>query len=281
MSAAHYENFPVASFLLPHATREAVVAIYRFAREADDIADEGDATPADRVAELDRFERALDAIAAGQRPTEAPFASLADAIARHSLPVPLFRDLLSAFRQDVTTHRYPTFAALLDYCRRSANPIGRLLLHLYRRNAPANVACSDAICSALQLVNFWQDIGGDWDKGRIYLPQEDLARFGVAEAQIAEGRCDERWRALLAFETARARALLDSGRPLVRALPWRAGLELSGVLAGGARILDRIDACRGDVFRHRPQLRRIDWTYVAWRALFPLRVQRDRPGANS
>ena len=281
MSAAHYENFPVASFLLPHATREAVVAIYRFAREADDIADEGDATPADRLAQLDRFERALDAIVAGQRPTEAPFASLADAIARHSLPVPLFRDLLSAFRQDVTTHRYPTFAALLDYCRRSANPIGRLLLHLYRRNAPANVACSDAICSALQLVNFWQDIGGDWDKGRVYLPQEDLARFGVAEAQIAEGRCDERWRALLAFETARARTLLDSGRPLVRALPWRAGLELSGVLAGGHRILDRIDACRGDVFRHRPQLRRIDWTYVAWRALFPLRVQRDRPGANS
>jgi squalene synthase HpnC len=281
VSAAHYENFPVASFLLPHATREAVLAIYRFAREADDIADEGAARPVDRLAELDRFERALDAIAAGRTPTEPPFASLADAIARHSLPLPLFRDLLSAFRQDVTTHRYPTFAALREYCRRSANPIGRLLLHLYRRDAPANVACSDAICSALQLVNFWQDIGGDWDRGRVYLPQEDLARFGVAEAQIAEGRCDERWRALLAFETARARALLDSGRPLVRALPWRSGLELSGVLAGGHRILDRIDACRGDVFRHRPQLRRIDWTYVAWRALFPLRVQRNRPGANS
>jgi len=276
VSAAHYENFPVASFLLPRATRQAVLAIYRFARAADDIADEGGKTPAERLADLGAFERALDGIAAGRRPTDAPFASLADAIARHALPVPLFRDLLSAFRQDVTIHRYPTIAALLDYCRRSANPSGRLLLHLYRRDTPENVSHSDAICSALQLVNFWQDVAVDWKKGRVYLPQEDLARFAVVEAQIRENRCDERWRALMAFETARARAMLESGRPLVRALPCRAGLELAGVIAGGHRILDRIDAVHGDVFRHRPQLRRIDWPVVAWRALVsrPAHLQR-------
>jgi squalene synthase HpnC len=269
VSAAHYENFPVASFLLPRATRAAVLAIYHFARAADDIADEGDASPAERLAALDRYDQALDAIATGRRPTDAPFADLADAIARHALPLALFRGLLSAFRQDVTTHRYSTFSTLLDYCRRSANPIGRLLLHLHRRDTPENGTSSDAICSALQLVNFWQDVAVDWSKGRMYLPQEDLARFGVAETQIAENRCDDKWRALMAFETARARAMLESGRPLVQALPWRAGLELAGVLAGANRILDRIDAVDGDVFRHRPQLRRIDWPVVAWRALVP------------
>jgi squalene synthase HpnC len=274
VSAAHYENFPVASFLLPNAMRDAVLAIYRFARAADDIADEGDATPAQRLAALDRFDHSLDAIAIGRPPPDADFASLALAIDRHSLPIPLFRDLLSAFRQDVTTARYATCAALFDYCRRSANPIGRLLLHLHRRNSPDNVVRSDAICTALQLVNFWQDVALDCKKGRVYLPQEDLRRFAVTEAQIAEGRCDEGWRSLMAFQTARARALLESGRPLVRSLPWRFALELSGVLAGGHRILDRIEAANGDVFRHRPQLGRKDWALVAWRALAPPRRYR-------
>jgi squalene synthase HpnC len=274
VSAGHYENFPVASFLLPRPIRDAVLAIYRFARAADDIADEGNATSAERLAAMDRFAGALDTIRDGQRPTEAPFAKLADAIARHGLPIAPFHDLLSAFRQDVTTHRYSTFDMLLDYCRRSANPIGRFLLQLHRRDTPANATHSDAICTALQLVNFWQDIADDWNRGRLYLPQEDLARFGVAEAQIAEGRCDGRWRALMAFETARARTLLESGRPLVHVLPWRAGLELSGVLAGGHRVLDRIDACRGDVFRRRPKLGRLDWALVACHALVPPRRYR-------
>ena len=277
MSAAHYENFPVASFLLPRDARAAVLAIYRFARAADDIADEGDAAPAERLAALDRFDAALDEIVAGRVPAEAPFAELAAAVDKHALPVPLFRDLLSAFRQDVTIHRYPTWSALLDYCSRSANPIGRLLLRLYRRDNTGNATMSDAICSALQLVNFWQDIANDWRNGRVYLPQEDLARFGVTEAQIAASRCDDAWRALVAFETARARALLESGRPLVRSLPWRAALELSGVLAGGHRILDRIDAVDGDVFRHRPRLGRGDWALVACDALVPPRRSRVAP----
>jgi squalene synthase HpnC len=274
VSVAHYENFPVASFLVPRALRPAVVAIYRFAREADDLADEGDAPSASRLAALDRYERALDAIAAGNPPAKAPFAQLATAISRHALPIDLLRDLLSAFRQDVTTPRYATYADLLDYCRRSANPIGRLLMHLYRTASADNLAGADAICSALQLVNFWQDVALDWSKGRVYLPQEDLVAFGVGDAHIADGRCDDAWRSLMAFEIRRTRMLLESGRPLVRRLPWRLALELSGVLAGGHRILDGIEAAKADVFRHRPSLTRGDWAFVAANALFPPRRHR-------
>ncbi len=274
VSVAHYENFPVASFLLPRALRPAVVAIYRFARAADDIADEGNVPPAARLAALDRYRRALDAIADGHPPAEAPFAELAAAIAAFDLPLAPFAALLSAFRQDVTTHRYSTYADVLDYCRRSANPIGRLLLHLYRVTAPELQERSDAICTALQLVNFWQDIAIDWRIGRVYLPREDLSRFGVDEMQIADARCDEAWRMLLEFETARTRALLESGRSLALALPWRLALELRGVLAGALRILDGIDAVAGDVFRHRPQIKRADWVIVAWRAMLPSRPRR-------
>ena len=271
MPAGHYENFPVASLLLPRRLRPAVLAIYRFARGADDIADEGDASPSVRLAGLATYERALDAIAAGAPPEDPPYPELAAAIRRHALPLAPFRDLLSAFRQDVTTTRYPTFAALTDYCRRSANPVGRLLLQLYEAATPANLAWSDAVCTALQLINFWQDIAIDWGKGRVYLPQDDLARFGVPEEQIAASRVDDRWRHLLAFESARARLLLESGRPLTRVLPWRLALELGGVLAGGHRILDAIDAAEGDVFRHRPRLQRADWAIVALHALLPAR----------
>jgi squalene synthase HpnC len=265
----HYENFPVASKLVPARLRGAVVAIYRFARAADDIADEGDATPAERIAALDRYDAALAAIERGESPTPAPFPELAAAIRTHSLPVPPLHDLLSAFRQDVTTTRYATYADLADYCRRSANPVGRLLLALYHAETAGNLAASDAVCTGLQLTNFWQDVALDWAKGRVYLPQEDLARFGVTEADIAGGNVDPRWRELLAFQTARARALLVAGRPLTRALPLRLGLELAAVIAGGRRILDRIDAVGGDVFRRRPTLGALDWCRVGFRALVP------------
>jgi squalene synthase HpnC len=274
VSVAHYENFPVASWLVPKGLRPAVAAIYRFARTADDFADEGDLAPGARLAALDRYERALGAIEAGAPPAEPPFPELAAAIARHSLSLAPLRDLLSAFRQDVLTTRYATFDDLLDYCRRSANPIGRLMLRLYAAESPVNCGASDSICTALQLINFWQDIAVDWQKGRVYLPGADLARFGVTEGHIAAARCDDAWRALLAFESSRARAMLESGRPLTRALPWRLGLELSGVIAGGHRILDGIDATGGDVFRRRPKLSRTDWALVARDAVFPPRRHR-------
>jgi squalene synthase HpnC len=265
----HYENFPVASRLVPARFRSAVVAIYRFARAADDIADEGDAPPDARLASLAAFDDALDAIERGETPDRAPFPEVAAAVRRHSLPLAPFRDLVSAFRQDVTTTRYPRYADLRDYCRRSADPVGRLLLALYARESPDNFAASDSICTGLQLANHWQDVASDWQRGRIYVPLEDLARFGVPEAQLGERRVDARWRALMAFETARARDLLNAGRPLTRALPLRVGLELSAVIAGGMRILDRIDAVGGDVFDRRPVLGPRDWLAVGFRALVP------------
>lgn len=272
MSVGHYENFPVASILVPTRLRPAVVAIYRFARAADDLADEGDASADARVAALDAFDAQLDRIERGETPTEPPFPALALAIREHGLPLAPFHDLVSAFRQDVTVTRYANFGEVLDYCRRSANPVGRLLLALYRTQTPANLETSDAVCTGLQLTNFWQDIAIDWQKNRVYLPQDDLYHFGVCETQIAEARVDDRWRALLDFEVARARSLLQAGRPLTRALPWRLGLELSAIISGGLRILDRIDAVGGDVFARRPVLATGDWLVVAWRALFPAKA---------
>jgi len=269
MAVNHYENFPVASFLVPAHLRGAVVAIYRFARAADDIADEGEASPGERLAALDTFGHALDAIGRGETPSLAPFPDLAEAIRRHGLPLAPLHDLLSAFRQDVTTTRYADAAALLDYCARSANPVGRLMLALYGTTGTANERASDAICTGLQLTNFWQDVAVDWAKGRVYLPREDLAHFRVSEAQIAAGRADANWRALMAHETARARALLDAGRPLLGALPLRLRLEIAGVIAGGRRVLARIDRVGGDVFGQRPVLGPVDWVAVAFRAVFP------------
>ena len=268
----HYENFPVASWLLPARLRPPIEAIYAFARGADDIADEGEAPDAERLRGLERYRDALDRIERGETPAEAPFARLAAAVREYGLPVPLLRDLLDAFAQDVTKKRYATYAELLDYSRRSANPIGRLVLHCFEATGPRPGAGfsrehSDAICSALQFINFWQDVAVDWDKGRVYLPQEDLERFGVSERQIAEQRTDGNWRALMAFQCARSRALLMSGRPLARALPGRLGLEIRATLHGGARILDKIEAAAGDVFRHRPVLRTGDWAGILAKAV--------------
>ena len=265
---AHYENFPVASWLAPAALRPAIVAIYHFARAADDIADEGSAEPTQRLAQLDHYEAMLDRIAKGDRPDEPPFASLTDAVRDHALPLAPFRDLLSAFRQDVLKTRYADFSELLAYCARSANPIGRLLLHLYRIDDDERHRQADAICSGLQLANFWQDVAIDWNKGRVYLPKDDMIRFNVTEQQIADGRCDERWRALIAFEVQRTRAMLESGRALAQALPLRPRLELKMVVAGGLRILRSIEAVDGDVFRHRPVLSRGDWAAMSAAALF-------------
>lgn len=264
MGVDHYENFPVASLLLPAPMRPAVRAIYRFARTADDIADEGDDPPSLRLQGLEALDGELNRIERGE-PGDWP--DLALAIREHGLALQPFRNLLSAFAQDVTTTRYRGFDALRDYCRRSADPIGRLLLALYRRSEPDLLARSDAICTGLQLTNFWQDVPIDWKKGRVYIPLEDLERFGIAEQQIGRGECDERWRAMMAFEVARARRLLLDGAPLATALGGRIGLELRLVVQGGLRILERIDAVRGDVFARRPTLSARDWPLLGWRAL--------------
>jgi squalene synthase HpnC len=268
MPVDHYENFPVASLLLPAHLREPIEVIYAFARSADDFADEGDLPDAERLALLNAYKDELRKIERGDKDLEPLFANVARIVKAHDLPLQLFQDLLDAFSQDVVKKRYATFAEVMDYCRRSANPIGRLLVHLNRRATPENLAYSDSICSALQLINFWQDVEIDWAKDRVYLPQEDLARFGVTEDDIAKRADCPAWRDLMAFQCKRAREMLESGRPLTRALPGRMGLELRLVLAGGNMILNKIDAADGDVFRHRPVLRKWDWIRMAPGALF-------------
>ncbi|MEW6313165.1 MAG: squalene synthase HpnC [Pseudomonadota bacterium] len=266
MAVDHYENFPVASVLLPRRLRAPVAAIYRFARAADDCADEGDLPPQQRLALLDGFRAGLDDIAAGRSPKEELFKQLSANIGAHGLPLEPFYHLLDAFRQDVVKQRYASFAEVMDYCRRSADPVGRLLLHLYHATDEENFKRADAICSALQLINFWQDVAVDYAKNRIYLPQDDMVRFGVDEAQIARGDAGGNWWPLMAFQIERTRTLMNSGAPLGRTLKGRIGLELRMIVAGGNRILDKIEQCRGDVFNRRPVLRTPDWGRMLWRA---------------
>ena len=267
MPVDHYENFPVASFLLPRRLVPAVEAIYAFARSADDIADEGDATPAERLDALGRYEQALGAIARGESQPDPLFARLHGVIVQYRLPLQPFLDLLSAFKQDVGTKRYQQFEQLLDYCRRSANPVGLLMLTLYGAADAHNVTQSDAICSSLQLINFLQDVAIDREKDRIYLPLADLQSFDIKPEQLDCADVGPAWRSLMAFEIKRARALMLSGAPLAKRLPGRIGWELRLVVQGGLRILELIEAAQYDVFRHRPVLSGIDWLVIGWRAL--------------
>ena len=263
----HYENFPVASWILPRRYRTPVRLIYAFARLADDIADEGDASEDLRLAQLAELQRELDRIQSGQAPTQPPFAQLAEVIGEYSLPIEPFRDLLSAFAQDVTKKRYADFGEVMDYCRRSANPIGRLLLHLYRETAPRSLALSDGICASLQIINFLQDIEIDYRKGRIYLPQDEMDRYGIGERQIAERDTGGLWSVFMHHQVERARRMLQAGAPLARVLKGRVGMELRMIVLGGERILKKLHEAGGDVFRHRPTLDRRDWIYMAVRAL--------------
>jgi squalene synthase HpnC len=282
VSVDHYENFPVASWLCPRELRPAITAIYRFARTADDIADEGDATPEARLADLAAFRADLLAVAAGAAPSPRwpqVFDALAAAIARHGLPTALLADLLDAFSADAVQSRYADRAGLLDYCRRSANPIGRLLLHLYGIEDAESLARSDAICSALQLANFWQDLGVDAARGRIYVPAADAQRHGVAFDELLALRDSERVRALVAELVGWARTLMLAGAPLVHAIAGRAGWELRFVVSGGLRILEKVDRLGGATLRTRPTLAWSDAPVLAWRALTMRRA--DAAGART
>jgi squalene synthase HpnC len=267
MSVGHYENFPVASLLLPARLRYPVSVIYRFARTADDFADEGSFPPALRLSSLEGFRAELLRLQAGEPGASPLFRELGTVISAHRLPFIPFFDLLDAFSQDVTKIRYANFGEVMDYCRRSADPIGRLMLHLYGQANSENIGDSDAICSALQLTNFWQDIEVDFRKGRIYLPQDDMARFGVTEAQIASRNASGGWWELMRHQIGRAKSIMLSGAPLAMRLPGRIGLEIRTVVLGGLRILEKLERVRGDVFRHRPVLRRWDWPLLLTRAL--------------
>jgi squalene synthase HpnC len=267
MPVDHYENFPVASILLPGRLRPAVEAIYAFARSADDLADEGDALPEQRLAALKAYEDALTNIEQGGVHHAPMFERLAQVIREFELPVKPMHDLLSAFKQDVVVSRYATYDELLDYCARSANPVGNLMLHLYGAADEENLRDSDAICTALQLINFLQDVAIDLHKERIYIPLEDLNRFAISPAALDHASARPRWRSMMKFEVERTRALMLSGAPLALRLKGRIGFELRMVVQGGLRILDAIEAAEYDVFLHRPKLTRRDWLGIFWAAV--------------
>jgi squalene synthase HpnC len=262
MPVEHYENFPVASILMPRRLRKPVAAIYHFARAADDIADEGDLPGEIRLKQLDEFRAELALIENNETPLTPLFLNLAAEVHQHALPMQPLYDLLDAFSQDVVKKRYDDFDDLLDYCRRSANPVGNLLLHLYEEATPVNIAYSDAICTSLQLINFWQDVAKDYAIGRIYLPLDELAQYGVDEQQIAEGNSNDAWRALMKYQADRAREMMLKGKPLGSILTGRIGLEMRMIIAGGLRILAKLESAKFDMFRRRPVLKPIDWVIM-------------------
>lgn len=279
----HYENFPVASWLCPPRLRPTVAAIYRFARTADDIADEGPASAVERLADLAAYRgelaRCIDraaggAVLPGTERWPAVFGPLGLAIARHDLPVDLLHDLLSAFEQDVRyteqQHRYAGTDELLGYCRLSANPVGRLLLHLYGVKDARSLQQSDQICSALQLINFWQDISRDLAQGRCYLPADTLRRHGlqVADFDSTDLEATSDRQAVVAELCAYARGLMQLGAPLARRVPGRAGWELRLVVQGGLRILEAIEKQGHRSWQTRVTLQRADLPRLAWRALW-------------
>ncbi|MFG6487120.1 squalene synthase HpnC [Roseateles sp. BYS78W] len=268
MSVDHYENFPVASLLCPPALRPAVVAIYHFARTADDLADEGTASTSERVQALRDYRADLGAVVAG-RPPSPRWPQVFTPLARETyrLQPALLHDLLDAFEQDLTPPRYRDRAHLLDYCRRSANPVGRLLLGLYGVGDADSLRRSDAICSALQLINFWQDFTRDGPNGRLYVPQDDLDRRGVTAEAVLACHDSPAARALIRDLCAWAHELMREGAPLALTLPGRAGWELRLVVQGGLLILDKIAASSYDSLLRRPAIKAWDLPRLVWRAL--------------
>lgn len=295
MPVDHYENFPVASFVLPAHLRRPVEAIYAFARTADDFADEGDASPSERIAALDAYEAQLDRIERKEASGDALFERLAAVVREHQLPLQPFRDLLSAFRQDVIQTRYANFGEVMDYCRRSANPVGRLLMALFKDGDSRHLAYADGLCSSLQLINFLQDVVIDYRKGRVYLPQDELARAGLSDALLArlcgdepgdEGQTpalaplggipvvsavatpEERFRGFMHGQIRRVRNMLQASAPLGLVLKGRMGFETRMIIAGGDRILRKLYNDPVAPLKRRVKLNAWDWAVIILRALF-------------
>jgi squalene synthase HpnC len=263
LARRHYENFPVASVLVPRGLRRHVAAIYAFAREADDIADEGDLTGEERLSRLAEWEAHLARAAAGE--AELPvFIALRATIRDTGIDTALLSALCAAFRQDITVTRYRTYDDLLGYCRNSANPVGRLVLHLFDVRSPEAGTCSDAVCTGLQCANFWQDVAVDLGKGRIYLPLEDCARFGYTEGELRAGIADDRFRALLRFQVERTRRLFAEGEAIIGMTRGRLRFELAATLRGGRAICDAIERLGYDTLHHRPVLSTFDRLALLW-----------------
>jgi squalene synthase HpnC len=259
LAQSHYENFPVASRLMPARLRPHVAAIYAFARTADDFADEPGREPDERLRLLDEWQQKLH-----RPPGDGIFIALHDTIERFDLPLELFEDLLSAFKQDVVTTRYVSWDAVLDYCRRSANPVGRLVLRLSGYRDDALDRASDAVCTALQLTNFWQDLAIDWPRGRLYVPEEAWRAAGADPAALDRGRMTPEWTNTMRACGQRTRRLFDEGRPVCDGVGGRLRYELRATWLGGTRILDRLEAGNFDVFASRPALGTRDAIVIAF-----------------
>ena len=263
LARSHYENFPVASCLLPARMRPHIAAIYAFARLADDMADEGHRPDSDRIEDLRAWGARLDAVLAGAEdagPHREVFVALRHSIAVCRLPASLFHDLLSAFRQDVTVKRYATWDDLLDYCRRSANPVGRLVLRVAGREHEALDRASDAVCTALQLTNFWQDLRVDWSRNRLYIPAAVWRAAGAEERGLRGDRLPDEWRRAVREAVAYTRTLFDAGRAVCDGVNGRLKFELRATWLGGTRILDKLEASGFDPYAARPNL---GWTDAA------------------
>ena len=270
LSVDHYENFPVASVLCPPRIRPAVLAIYHYARTADDLADEGSAPAAARLADLSAYRRDLQAVLASTAPSERwsdVFSALGASMRAHQLPAQPLHALLDAFEQDVRNPHYDNRASLLAYCKLSANPVGRLLLHLYGITDGTHLQHADAICSALQLINFWQDLSVDGPRGRHYVPQADLVQHGVQTDALQHGADSPASRAMVQDLCGWAHGLMLQGAPLALQVPGRAGWELRLVVQGGLRILEKIARMNHDVLSQRPRLTAIDMPLLLWRAV--------------
>lgn len=271
LASQHYENFPVASFALPKDLRYPIALIYHFARCADDFADEDNHTQAERLALLQGYVDELNIIKANGSSQDAFFIEFAQMLRDRKLPLAPFYDLLDAFKQDVIKARYVNFDEVLDYCKRSANPIGALLLHLFNKASPKNLAYSDNICSALQLINFYQDVAIDFDDTdhprRIYCCQDEMQQFGITETQMAAQQSHVNWERFMRFNVERAETMLQNGKPLGRILPGRMGLEIRLIIAGGETIIRKLKVVNGDVFHKRPTIKAWDWPAILIKAI--------------
>ena len=271
LATSHYENFSVATWFLPKALHQHFFNIYAYCRISDDLGDEVGDTQVS-LALLDRWEQELDAtyVALEGHASDVRhpvFIALADTVRTFGIPKHEFSDLLTAFRQDQTVTRHEDFDALLGYCKNSANPVGHLVLYLCGYSDAERQQLSDYTCTALQLANFWQDVSVDWKKGRVYLPQDDLRRFGVSEAQIAEGRFNAQFCDLMRFEVERARAWFERGLPLVKMVNRSLALDLELFSRGGMAILQAIEKQDYNVLARRPSLSKLRKTQLALRAV--------------
>lgn len=269
LATSHYENFPLVSWLLPKSLHQHFYNVYAYCRWADDLGDEtGDSS---RALELLAWWRGLLGECYAGRTRHPVFVALRPTIDEFGIPIEPFEDLISAFEQDQRVQRYDTFEQLRDYCRRSADPVGRLVLYLCRQHTERNVAWSDSICTGLQLANFWQDVARDFDIGRVYLPREDRERFGYGDDDLENRRTTPAFLDLMQFEVNRAREFLVAGLPLIDVLPGKLQVDIDLFARGGLRILERIESIGCRVWETRPKVTKLDaarlFVGCAWRAV--------------